>query len=302
MQTLSFKTPAKINLGLKILFKRDDGFHELETLMQMVSLYDRVVLERLDNGIELICDQPDIPDGPENLVWRAAQILRELFPERGDLGVRIRLEKKIPSGGGLGGGSGNAAGVLLGLNRMWGLGLSWGKLMDLAARLGSDAPFFLSAPCAIGRGRGERLEPVKAPKKFKVILIHPHFPVSTPWAYQNLKLKLTKSPNNISILQKFLSQSDIVGLGAKLDNDLEAVVIKQHPVIQTIKEALTTHGACGSLLSGSGSTVFGIFNCLEDAERALTLLNTGDWDVFLTETVENLNEFYPEEMLNYPVG
>lgn len=301
MQTLSFKTPAKINLGLKILFKRDDGFHELETLMQMVSLYDQIKLERLDQGIELICNRPDIPDGPDNLVWRAAQMLMDQCPGRGDLGVHIRLDKRIPAGGGLGGGSGNAAGVLLGLNRLWELGLRREELIELAARLGSDAPFFLAGPCAIGRGRGERLEPVKAPNKFKVILIHPRFPVSTPWAYQNLKLKLTKSQNNISILQKFFSQSNIVGLGAELDNDLEAVVIKQHPVIQTIKEALTTHGACGSLLSGSGSTVFGIFSRPEDAERAFTLLKSGDWDVFLTETVENLDEIYPEEMLNYPV-
>lgn len=296
---LFLKTPAKINLGLSILFKRDDGYHELETLFQMVGLYDEMEMENLASGIELHCDHPGIPNDESNLVWQAARLLQETFPGRVKSGARIKLTKAIPVGAGLGGGSGNAAGALMGLNTLWDLGLTRRDLQELAPKLGADVAFFLSSPCALGRGRGERLTPIRPAKKFHVILIYPRFPVAASWAYENLNLKLTKTQNNISILEKFLAQSDISHVGASLHNDLEPVVIKRFPEIQALKDQLRASGAEGTLMSGSGSAVFGIFDNLETAEDAFASLDKDNRDIFLTETINSVSEFLPEEIVNY---
>ena len=295
---IKFKTPAKINLGLHIHGKREDGFHELETIFQMVSLYDDVELELLSSGIKLECDTPGVPTDDTNLACKAALLLRQTYQVEGK-GVNIRFKKNIPFGAGLGGGSGNAAGVLMGLNRLWNLKIEREKLSKLAAELGSDVPFFLTSPCALGMGRGEQLGALKSCAKFQVLLVFPGFPVATSWAYQNLKLKLTKRENNISILRKNLSLSDITSLGSRLYNDLEPVVIQRFPEIQVVKDELGAWGALGVLLSGSGSTVFGIFDDLEKARVACAGLN-GTWERVLVETIESLTEFYPEDILNYP--
>jgi len=208
-------------------------------------------------------------------------------------------DKKIPSGAGLGGGSGNAAGVLMGLNVLWNLKLSREKLTHLAAKLGADVPFFLTAPSALGKGRGDEVAPVQAVGKFDILLVYPGFPIATSWVYQNLNLKLTNPQNNISILKKFLSESQVGKLGKCLYNDLEPIVIQRYPEIQAIKEDLFNLGAKGSLLSGSGSTVFAIFDNPNCAKSAYTNLNKGNWEVFLTETVTCFSEFWPDEMLNY---
>jgi len=295
---LKFKTPAKVNLGLHVHGKREDGFHELETIFQMVSLFDDVELELLSSGIKLECDTPGIPTDDTNLVCKAALLLRKSYQVEGK-GVSIRLKKKIPFGAGLGGGSGNAAGVLMGLNRLWDLNIEREKLFTLAAELGSDVPFFLTSPCALGKGRGERLKVLEPCSKFQVLLVFPGFPIATSWVYQNLRLKLTKRPNNISILRKNLSLSEITSLGSQLYNDLESVVIQKFPEVKVVKDELWAWGALGVLLSGSGSTVFGIFDDPEKAQVACASLN-GDWERVVTETIESFTEFYPEEILNYP--
>jgi len=295
---LKFKTPAKVNLGLHVHGKREDGFHELETIFQMVSLFDDVELELLSSGIKLECDTPGIPTDDTNLVCKAALLLRKSYQVEGK-GVSIRLKKKIPFGAGLGGGSGNAAGVLMGLNRLWDLNIEREKLFTLAAELGSDVPFFLTSPCALGKGRGERLKVLESCSKFQVLLVFPGFPIATSWVYQNLRLKLTKRPNNISILRKNLSLSNITSLGSQLYNDLESVVIQKFPEVKVVKDELWAWGALGVLLSGSGSTVFGIFDDPEKAQVACASLN-GDWERVVTETIESFTEFYPEEILNYP--
>jgi len=295
---LKFKTPAKVNLGLHVHGKREAGFHELETIFQMVSLFDDVELELLSSGIKLECDMPGIPTDDTNLACKAALLLRKSYQVEGK-GVSIRLKKKIPFGAGLGGGSGNAAGVLMGLNRLWDLNIGREKLFTLAAKLGSDVPFFLTSPCALGKGRGERLKVLEPCSKFQVLLVFPGFPIATSWVYQNLRLKLTKRPNNISILRKNLSLSDITSLGSQLYNDLESVVIQKFPEVKVVKDELWAWGALGVLLSGSGSTVFGIFDDPEKAQVACASLN-GDWERVVTETIESFTEFYPEEILNYP--
>ena len=295
--SISFKTPAKVNLGLHILGKREDGFHELETLFQMVNWCDEIKIECLSRGLELVCNQPDIPTDKGNLVIRAAHILQTRYPERCK-GARIHLNKNIPHGAGLGGGSGNAAGVLLGLNFLWGLKLKREDLISVASELGSDVPFFLFSPCAIGRGRGEILEPVKNSIRFYVLMVYPGFAVSTASVYGNLKLKLTKRENNISILKNFLLQSEFAQLGATWTNDLELFVFKEDPGLSGIKKEMLALGAKGALLSGSGSTVFGIFDNPETANSAHARLDRGKFMLFLAENVVSLSELYPEEMLH----
>jgi 4-diphosphocytidyl-2-C-methyl-D-erythritol kinase len=295
--SISFKTPAKVNFGLHILGKREDGFHELETLFQMVNWCDEIKIECLSRGLELVCNQPDIPTDKGNLVIRAAHILQTRYPERCK-GARIHLNKNIPHGAGLGGGSGNAAGVLLGLNFLWGLKLKREDLISVASELGSDVPFFLFSPCAIGRGRGEILEPVKNSIRFYVLMVYPGFAVPTASVYGNLKLKLTKRENNISILKNFLLQSEFAQLGATWSNDLELFVFKEYPGLSGIKKEMLALGAKGALLSGSGSTVFGIFDNPETANSAHARLDRGKFMLFLAESVVSLSELYPEEMLH----
>ena len=295
--SISFKTPAKVNFGLHILGKREDGFHELETLFQMVNWCDEIKIECLSRGLELVCNQPDIPTDKDNLVIKAAHILQTRYPGRCK-GARIHLNKNIPHGAGLGGGSGNAAGVLLGLNFLWGLKLKREDLISVASELGSDVPFFLFSPCAIGRGRGEILEPVKNSIRFYVLMVYPGFAVPTASVYGNLKLKLTKRENNISILKNFLLQSEFAQLGATWSNDLELFVFKEYPGLSGIKKEMLALGAKGALLSGSGSTVFGIFDNPETANSAHARLDRGKFMLFLAESVVSLSELYPEEMLH----
>ncbi len=298
---LAFKTPAKVNLALHIHRKREDGYHELETVLQMVSLYDHIDLEDLPSGVELECDEPGIPKDHTNLVVRAAQSLQSAYPGK-SRGVRIGLKKNIPSGAGLGGGSGNAAGVLMGLNVLWDMKLSREDLVPLAQKLGADVPFFLTAPSAFGEGRGDELVPLQTTAKFHVLLVNPEISIATSWVYQNLNLKLTKCKNNISILKKFLLESQVARLGECLGNDLEPVVFKRYPEILALKEDLSDLGANGCLLSGSGSTVFAIFDDPDRARSAYAKVNKGRGGVFLTETVSSFSEFWPQEMLNYSLS
>ena len=294
--TIAFKTPAKVNLGLYILGKREDGFHELETLFQMVNWCDEIKIECLGDGLDLICNQPDIPNDDGNLVIKAARLLQTRFPDRCK-GARIHLKKNIPHGAGLGGGSGNAAGTLLGLNFLWGLKLKREDLILMASELGSDVPFFLFSPCAIGRSRGEILEPVNSSIKFYILMVYPGFTLSAAWVYGNLNLKLTKQKNNISILENFLLQSEFAQLGAAWIHALEPVVFQEYPEIFAIKKQILAFGAKGALLSGSGSTVFGLFDNLETAKTAYARLEGGKFRLFLAESVVSLSELYPEEML-----
>ena len=294
---LQFKTPAKINLGLHIHKKREDGFHELETLFQMVAWFDEMEMEGAPEKVELFCDAPGIPNDESNLVIKAARLLQNNFPGKCD-GVKIKLQKNIPSGAGLGGGSGNAAGALLALNILWNLKIPRDDLISMASELGSDVPFFLMSPCAIGTGKGEILQPVENPISFYILMIYPGFPISTPWVYGNLKLKLTKSENNISILKNFLMRSEFAQLGAALYNDLEPVVFKRYPEILRIKNELLSSGAGGALLSGSGSTVFGIFDNPEISKKALARFTGGKYRVCLAKSITRFSEFFPKEMIS----
>ncbi|MEK7842490.1 MAG: 4-(cytidine 5'-diphospho)-2-C-methyl-D-erythritol kinase [Deltaproteobacteria bacterium] len=264
-------SPAKINLFLKVLRKRDDGYHDIVSVMQPISLYDEILME-MENGSGIIvsCDNANVPCDRTNLAYRAAA---EFFRTTGiNRRLSITIKKNIPVAAGLGGGSSNAAAVLRALNEITSQNISTGNLIEIGACIGSDVPFFIVGKSCIARGRGESLEPIELPK-FWYILINPGFPVSTQWAYQNLNLTKSNEDINIAILK--VSLEDTVGIQqwqGLLANDLEEVTIGKHPEIKEIKDALSAVGATGALMSGSGPTVFGIFPDKDKAEEAFGLL------------------------------
>jgi len=253
---------CKVNLLLNILGRRPDGFHELETVMQPVNLCDTLRLERCDSGLQLTCNDPRLPVDGANLVHRAATAF--LAAAKISEGAMIHLEKRIPLAAGLGGGSGNAAATLLGLNELFGRPLSDARLTDLAAALGSDVPFFLQDQPALALGRGEqvtRLAPFAALQGKGLLLIHPGFGVSTAWAYGALKQfpeALNGRPGRAAALIAALRQSDFSAAAGQLYNSLEAPVLRKHPLLAIYQEFLREHGALAALMSGSGSTTFAI--------------------------------------------
>jgi 4-diphosphocytidyl-2-C-methyl-D-erythritol kinase len=264
---LSLRAPAKINWFLKIIGKRDDGYHDIISVMQCVNLYDELTFEHADT-IELISDM-DIPL-VDNIVYRTASRLKKQTSY--GRGAKITLIKNIPHGAGLGGGSSDAASTLLGLNRLWGLKFNNTELHDIAAKIGSDVPFFLDGPCSLAEGRGEQLSPLKMNSSEVLLLVKPSISVSTAEAYvsfdrSNVK-KLTKKTIDIKLLVQVLTRQEFHLHGSLLDNDLEQTVAARYPVIKEIKTQLLNSGAIISAMTGSGSAVYGLFRNREHAEKS----------------------------------
>ena len=260
--SLERDSPCKVNLLLNILGRRADGFHELETVMQPVEICDRLSFARQAGGLQLTCDHPGLPVDAGNLVHRAATAF--LQAARITDGVRLHLEKKIPLAAGLGGGSGNAAVTLLGLNELFGQPLSAGSLEQIAASLGSDIPFFLQTRPALATGRGERIQPLDFFPAFRdafLVLVHPGFGISTAWAYQQLAkhpAALNGQPGRAQQLIACLQAGDLAAAGAAFYNSLEAPALPKHPLLALYQEFFRTHGAAATLMSGSGSTTFAV--------------------------------------------
>lgn len=280
---LILKSPAKINLALKVVGKRKDGYYDIETIFQMISIYDILTFRMNNLGIVLKTNKNELPVDETNLVVKAAKLLQH---ETGtSKGAKIFLEKNIPIGAGLGGGSSNAAYTLIGLNELWELDLKKKDIARLAIKLGSDVPFFLSGPVAIGKGRGEILTPLKIYKNLFVVVVFPNIFISTGSVYKELNLGLTSNSKDINILPILLKEGRIADLGSCLYNDLETVVFKEYPDILEIKRKLVNLGAVGALVSGSGSSVFGLFLQPEPAREAVERLKKREWQVFLAETI-----------------
>jgi len=269
--TLEKKSPCKVNLLLNILGKRADGFHELETVMHPVNVFDELSLARVTRGFHLTCSDPTLPTDSGNLVHRAGMLFLQKTEIRD--GVRIHLEKKIPLAAGLGGGSGNAATTLLGLNEIFGKPLSTKALYDIAATLGSDIPFFLQTKPALGTGRGEKIEPLDffpALRGAAIFLIHPGFGISTPWAYQNLARFPTALNGTTGRAQKLISllqTPDLRAAGKEFYNSLEAPALEKYPLLALFQDFLRQNGAAATLMSGSGSTTFALAESLAAAEQ-----------------------------------
>jgi 4-diphosphocytidyl-2-C-methyl-D-erythritol kinase len=278
MKELTIQAPAKINLCLSVLGRRPDGYHDVAMLMQMVGLYDEVRVSLGGKGISVTCDDNTIPSGEENIAWKAAAAI--LNHARLDTGLSITIKKAIPVAAGLGGGSSDAAAVLVAANKLLGTGLDRGQLSDRGAGLGMDVPFFFHGPLALARGRGEFLTRVAPLPGFWVLLVNPGFETSTAWVYKNLNLRLTKNVDCNKI-----ARLTVRNMAEGLHNDLETVTAAAHPVISRIEEALLAHGAMGARMSGSGPTVFGIFEDEEGCRAAAASLSGEGWKIYPVEAL-----------------
>ena len=265
------RVPAKINLWLEVIAKRRDGYHDISSLMLPVSVFDRITLGVRPGGagVSIACDTPEIPSDERNLAWRAADLFLKASGEKA--GVDIGIEKRIPWGAGLGGGSSDAAGVLVALNSFFKNALPPGELEKTALSLGADVPFFLSARPALATGVGEKLEFAKSSPDYRLLLIKPPVSVPTGWVYQSLKL--TKSCARIKLAD---FEEDPYQFPVLIDNDLESVTVPRYPVIARIKQWLIDRGALAASMSGSGPTVFGIFRTGREAAETAAAAQK-DW-------------------------
>lgn len=265
---------AKINIGLDVLRRRADGYHEVKMIMQTVDIYDELVLERRKQpGIELRMDNSDLPSGGDNLICRAADLL---FREKEITGgVNISLTKRIPIAAGMAGGSADAAAALRGVNELFDLGYSLKELQALGVGLGADIPYCLAGGTMLSEGIGEILTPLPAPPAAHLVIAKPDINVSTAFVYGNLHADRLAWHPDIDGMIVALQKGDLDGITDRLGNVLETVTVKAHPVIEQIKELLRKQGAENALMSGSGPTVFGIFKEKETAARAAEAVERG---------------------------
>ena len=262
-------SPAKVNLFLKITGQRVDGYHELVSVFVPVALYDKLKISKSEKGLEVYCTGRELPKGQDNLVNKAAISFFEKTGIR--KGTKITLIKKIPISSGLGGGSSDAAATLKGLNQLWPNPLSKEDLEKLALSLGADVPFFLLQKPAIARGIGEILQPIENFPSFWYVIVSPDLMVSTAWAYERTKLELTNNGNQniINSLKK-----GIFNIPDLLFNDLERVTLVKYPFLCSIKDSLIKLGALGALMTGSGPSVFGLFDSAKKAQEAGKILES----------------------------
>ena len=271
MREIKLKAMAKINLGLDVVRKREDGYHEVRMIMQTIRMYDQIMLtEQKEPGIKVKTNVSFLPVNEDNLVYKAAKLLMDEFQVTS--GVEIDLRKFIPTAAGMGGGSSDAAAVLVGVNRMFKLGLSKQQLMERSVAIGADVPFCILRGTALAEGIGEVLTPLPPLPKCFVLIAKPPINVSTKFVYTNLRAnELTWHPDIDGQIQA-LRDGDLEEVCRKMGNVLENVTIPAYPIISTIKEKMLQCGAVNAMMSGSGPTVFGIFSEREQAEKAAELL------------------------------
>ncbi|MDD4879531.1 MAG: 4-(cytidine 5'-diphospho)-2-C-methyl-D-erythritol kinase [Candidatus Omnitrophica bacterium] len=288
MPVISLKPPAKINLYLKVLRKRPDGYHDIETVFERIDLCDELTLKPIPEDIVVKCDDPQVPCDKRNLIYRAAQMLRE---KCGVLdGVEMTLKKNIPVAAGLGGASSDCAYALRGLNELWDLKLNKSQLFEIGSAIGADVAFFLlDSGRAIGRGKGEILEPcVDGQEKsvFWYLLVNPGFPVLAKDAYEGLSLGLTSAPSDSRINPVRLNGIEFEDLGELLSNSLETPVECKFKAISDMKSAIKKAGLRFSMMSGSGPTVYGVASGKEEALEAKSrLILREGWQAFVAQTL-----------------
>lgn len=283
MKILKLKSPGKLNLRLDVLGKRPDGFHELRMLNSAISIYDDIELQIIDRGIEVDCsNDPNVPSGDENIVYKASKEVMAYSNK--NVGVRIKIDKQIPSGAGMGGGSSNAAIVIAGINQLLKINLSKEKLIMIGLRFGADIPFFLYGSPAIATGVGESLTRVKRMPRIPFVIVSPNLTVSTREIYERYR------PNGdhaeeLVIPKEFSTKKSVIRL---MNNDLERVTTRQYPIVEEIKGLLLNQGALAAQMTGSGPSVFGIFSDKDSALKALKRLASRGkkkWQVFFAENV-----------------
>lgn len=271
MDEISLKALAKINLGLDVLGKREDGYHEVRMVMQTIHLYDRVEIKKTRSPhIHVETNLYYLPVNEDNLVYRAAKLMKDEFQIKE--GVRIVLQKFIPVAAGLAGGSSDAAAVLVGMNRIFNLGLKQNKLMELGLKIGADVPFCIMRGTALAEGIGEKLTALPPMPKCPVLIAKPAISVSTKVVYEGLKLYDGMEHPDIDGVIEGIQQKDLKGVASHMGNILETVTIPMYPVIEDIKKLMLENGALNAMMSGSGPTVFGLFPNEKEIRRAYEAL------------------------------
>ena len=280
-QGLVLRTSAKVNLALEVLGKRDDGYHEIATVLQAVDLFDRLTVDPAET-LSLQTDDPQLPTDEGNLVMRAARLLQKAAGV--DRGARLLLHKRIPVAAGLGGGSSDAAAALTGLNGLWGLRWPRPRLQELAVELGMDVPFFLGTGRAVARGRGERLATLPGGGGYALVLVNPRTPLSTREVYGRVPAGWHEEPTGTERVIEALRRRNPGVLAAALTNNLERVVEPVLPVIGRMKAALLAAGALGAIMSGSGPTVFGLARSLDHARQIRSRISRAGWACWAVRT------------------
>lgn len=278
------KAPAKINLALDVLSKRLDGYHNVSMIMQTIDLYDTITIKSQLEGIKITSNSTKIPLNESNIAYKAAHYLCTKYNVK--RGAHIHIEKKIPVAAGLAGGSTDAAAVLKLLNKVWDLRLSKTELLAAGERLGADVPFCIQGGTCLAEGLGEKLTVIKSIPDCYILLAKPSVEVSTKEVYQSLNLNEIIERPDISGMIKAIEEQDIIGICNKMVNVLETVTTKLHPIILELKQKLFEYGAIGSLMSGSGSTVFGIFSDMSAAYDAYDNIKTLVNEVYVVKTFD----------------
>lgn len=285
---ISLKALAKINLGLDVVRRREDGYHEVRMIMQTIHLYDRLDIKRTkESGIQIQTNLSFLPVNETNLIYKAAKLLMDEFSITD--GVSVKLDKRIPVAAGMAGGSTDAAAMLFGMNRLFSLGLTKRQLMERGVQIGADVPYCIMRGTALAEGIGEELSQLPPMVKCPVLIAKPSISVSTKFVYQNLKLDDTTIHPDIDLLIEDIKAKNLYDIAAHMGNVLETVTIPNYPVIDEIKKHMLSHGAVGAMMSGSGPTVFGLFDDEATAKKAYKAMRSSHLarQVYLTSVYNN---------------
>lgn len=285
---ISLKALAKINLGLDVVRRREDGYHEVRMIMQTIHLYDRLDIKRIkESGIQIQTNLSFLPVNENNLIYKAAKLLMDEFSITD--GVSVKLDKRIPVAAGMAGGSTDAAAMLFGMNRLFSLGLTKRQLMERGVQIGADVPYCIMRGTALAEGIGEELSLLAPMVKCPVLIAKPSISVSTKFVYQNLKLDDTTVHPDIDLLIEDIRAKNLYDIAAHMGNVLETVTIPNYPVIDEIKKHMLSHGAVGAMMSGSGPTVFGLFDDEATAKKAYKAMRSSHLarQVYLTSVYNN---------------
>lgn len=288
MEQIKEKAYAKINLSLDVVRRRDDGYHEVKMIMQTVGLYDKLIMEKCEEGIHITVSMGEgfsgetLPADENNLVYKAAKLIMEKFQL--SKGIQIYLEKHIPLAAGMAGGSTDAAAVFRGMNELFLLGMTTEEMKKMAVKIGADVPYCIEGGTQLSEGIGEVLTPLKAAPEFLLLIAKPDISVSTKYVYENLNLQALKIHPDVDGMAEAIGNGDRGGIVSRLGNVLESVTLEKYPVIQEIKTVMKENGAWNALMSGSGPTVFGIYEERADMEKTVELLRTKELakQIFMT--------------------
>lgn len=284
LEQITIAAPAKINLSLDITGKLENGYHALDTIMQTISIEDKITLAKTGRQISVLCDHPQVPQGNGNICHKAAEAFFEKTALEG--GVIITIDKNIPVAAGLAGGSSDAAAVIKGLNLLYGTGLTQREMCEIGLKCGADVPYCIVAGTCRAKGIGEKLTKLPSFAGVYIVLVVPDFFVSTEWAYKNYDLNKTDEKPCTEELISYIRGRDIKNTAERMVNVLESVTAKKHPEIQEIKNDIKKSGACGSVMSGSGPSVFGLFENEEKARIAFSVIREKYNRSYLTLTVD----------------